>query len=123
MLLVQTFVAPSAIEGLGVFTEQKIVQRTLLWVLDRRIDLTWSKELFQALPDIVRSNLRRYASWDEIGQFWLYCTDDARFFNHSVKPNCFDDNLRTIAMRDIEPGEELTCLYTDWAIKHLIKGV
>jgi uncharacterized protein len=121
MLLVESFVAPSSIEGLGVFAARGVARGTLVWVLDRRLDRTWTLEQFRALPEAVRLNLRRYASWDDIGQFWLYCADDARFFNHADAPNCFDDNFRTTAMRDIAPGEELTCLYTRWAIEHLLE--
>lgn len=38
--------------------------------------------------------------------------EDADFLNHSCNPNCgIDGTLRIIAMRDIEPGEEITFDY------------
>ena len=46
---------------------------------------------------------------------YVLCGDDARFFNHSADPNCLDldDGAGgiTVAHRDIQRGEELTCDY------------
>lgn len=47
---------------------------------------------------------------------YVLCGDDARFFNHSEDPNCFDfysdeEQDLTAARRDIRTGEELTCDY------------
>ena len=43
----------------------------------------------------------------------MLCGDDGRFFNHSSTPSCDDsaDDI-TVAVRDIEIGEELTVDYT-----------
>jgi hypothetical protein len=46
--------------------------------------------------------------------------DDARFFNHADVPNIHDQDLTSIAARDIVCGEELTCKYSKWALKHLL---
>jgi hypothetical protein len=47
---------------------------------------------------------------------YVLCFDDGRFFNHSDSPNVIDgltpDTAQSsIAVRDIFPGEELTCDY------------
>ena len=45
---------------------------------------------------------------------YILCSDDARFFNHSDTPNTEsrevdgEDEVITVAKRDIQPGEELT---------------
>ena len=45
---------------------------------------------------------------------YILCSDDARFFNHSDTPNtesrevAGEDEVITVAKRDIQPGEELT---------------
>ncbi len=52
----------------------------------------------------------------------MLCGDDARFFNHSDTPNCFDfpdeRGGTTVAARDIDPGEELTSDYASFDANH-----
>jgi hypothetical protein len=120
MILVRTFVRTSSIEGLGVFAGENICKGAVVWRLERNFDRVYSLEDFGALPEAVRLNLAKYCSWDEIRKFWLMCVDDARFFNHADVPNIHDQNLTSIAARDIVCGEELTCKYSKWALKHLL---
>lgn len=48
---------------------------------------------------------------------YILCIDDARFFNHSSNPNTADFKVldeqepHTVAIRDIQPGEEITIDY------------
>jgi SET domain-containing protein len=120
MMLVRTFVGPSAIEGLGVFAGENIRKGAVVWRLDRNFDRVYSADEFNALPQAVRNNLARYCSWDEARRFWLLCVDDARFFNHADDPNIHDEDLASTAVHDIASGEELTCKYTGWALEHLL---
>ena len=119
-MLVRTFVGQSSIEGLGVFAGENIPKGTIVWRLNRNFDRVFSQDEFKALPQATLDNLARYCSWDETRLFWLFCVDDARFFNHADVPNVFDENLTSMAARDIPSGEELTCKYTGWALKHLL---
>jgi len=57
-----------------------------------------------------------YAYYDSEGQFYVLSSDDYRFTNHSENPNSKNTGAwRTIAIRDIQPGEEITWGYgPDW---------
>ena len=47
-------------------------------------------------------------------RIYILCSDDTRFFNHAETPNTEsrevdgEDEVITVAKRDIQPGEELT---------------
>ena len=49
-----------------------------------------------------------------LSHHYILCSDDARFFNHSDTPNTEsrevdgEDEVITVAKRDMQPGEELT---------------
>jgi SET domain-containing protein len=47
------------------------------------------------------------------GDYYQTYVDNMRFMNHSKTPNCMDTpDGKTIAIRDISIGEELTCDYS-----------
>jgi uncharacterized protein len=118
MLRVKTSVKPSRIEGLGLFAEERIPKGMVLWSFDPFLDQRfWPGEVAR-MSASAKAFLARYAYCDR-GTLVL-CGDHARFMNHSPEANCGSDSTRTltIALRDIEPGEELTDNYAtmedDW---------
>lgn len=119
MLVVRTAIGPSAIHGIGVFAEEPISKGTVIWRYCPPFDQVISEQDVNKLPDVGRAFLETYAyrSKDLNGQI-LLCGDDARFLNHSDDPNTEDQLFLTIASRDIQQGEEITCDYrdfcTDW---------
>jgi hypothetical protein len=116
MMMVRCYLAPSSIEGLGVFSTVDIKKGDLVWKYDPRFDVSIAKDdLENTLPHI-REFLERYTydhPW-EAGKLVLD-GDEGRFMNHSDSPNV-DLSLvdRGIALRDIPAGEELTCDYADF---------
>jgi hypothetical protein len=43
---------------------------------------------------------------------YVLCSDNAKFMNHSDEPNVDSGGVtEDVALRDIQPGEELTCDY------------
>ena len=108
---VPTYLGRSAIHGVGVYTPVFIPAGTVIWSFDPDVDWTLSDEEMERFPEKYRDKIRSYCFLDESGD-WILCGDNARFMNHSEDPNCDDWTTRsTIAHRDIEPGEELTCDY------------
>jgi hypothetical protein len=93
--------------GWGVFATRLIPQGTITWALDS-LDQRFTPEQIAALPAYARRLLHTYSYVDGAGRHIL-CWDHARFFNHSCAANClavgYDFEL---AVRDIQPGEELT---------------
>lgn len=103
MLLVKTYLDKSSINGIGLFANQFIPKGTLIWDLDLNFDgiFYWPND---------SEFLKKYCYRD--GDKYVLCVDDARFMNHSDTPNTSNGtNHETIANRDIEIGEEITCNY------------
>ncbi|HEX9887561.1 MAG TPA: SET domain-containing protein [Longimicrobiales bacterium] len=110
MFRVPTYLAPSPIEGIGVFTPLPIAAGTLLWEITTGVDWEMTPAELDGFPEPYQTSLRRWCYENERGLFVL-CGDNARFMNHSFAPNCDDSGELTVAVRDIAPGEELTCDY------------
>ncbi|MBP7846391.1 MAG: SET domain-containing protein [Candidatus Pacebacteria bacterium] len=114
MLLVKTKLDKSEISGIGLFADEFIKEGTVVWEYNPKFDLLYSKEEIEHLPVAFQEQLHKYSYLDKDYGKYLLCGDDARFFNHSDDPNCLDsvsDEDVTIAARDIQKGEELTCNY------------
>ncbi len=110
MLRVPTIVAPSSIEGVGLFAATNIRKGTVVWEFEQGVDWTIPKADFTRFPEPYRSWLRRYVYQSEAGHYVL-CGDNGKYMNHSFQPNCDDSGTVTVALRDIAAGEELTCDY------------
>lgn len=111
MLRVPTVVAPSPIEGVGLFATLPIAAGTVIWEFTPGVDWRIPVEEFALFPDPYRSWLLRYVYREPDGHYVL-CGDNGKFMNHSFDPNCDDvDGPFTVARRDIAAGEELTCDY------------
>src|SRR3990170_8284524 len=88
MLLIRTYIAASAIEGVGVFAAEPIRKGASIWRLDPDFDRLIPIEKYKAAPPHLRELLDRYAypSPDRHG-FMVYEVDNGRFMNHSERPN------------------------------------
>jgi uncharacterized protein len=116
MILVPTFVAPSQIEGVGVFAAEFIASGTMIWRLDTRFDRIIHRDELRELDQVQYSFARRYGySYPKDRNYWVIEFDNGRFMNHSAKPNtCFSDPHQGQAVRDIFEGEELVCNYGEF---------
>ena len=124
MLLIKTSLAQSTIHGIGLFAQETISRGAVLWRFTPGFDFYMPEHDVMATPEPLRTFLRTYG-WKSV-ESGLYCfaSDDARFWNHSDDPNCLSRHERgekehiTVAVRDIEVGEELTDNYAtfdaDW---------
>lgn len=112
MLLIPTYVAPSAIHGIGVFATAPVAAGQAVWRYEPGIDLVIPDERAASLPPAFRDFLATYAyrSVDVADGLVLSC-DHARFFNHDDRPNTETRPFVTYASRDILAGEEITCDY------------
>jgi uncharacterized protein len=111
MLRVPTVVAPSSIQGVGLFAAEPITAGTVIWEFTEGVDWRIPVAEFERFPDPYRSWLLRYVYREPTGCYVL-CGDNGKFMNHSFDPNCDDvDGPYTVAKRDIAEGEELTCDY------------
>ena len=124
MLLVKSYVAASSIEGVGVFAAEAIPAGMPIWRLDPEFDKLIPVADCGARPPYLKALLDRYAypSPDRPG-FLVYEIDNGRFMNHSETPNTdFSSDGAGIALRDIAPGEELTCDYRQFHAGFALRG-
>jgi uncharacterized protein len=116
MLLVDTTLGPSSINGLGCFTNQRIRQGETVWLFDQRIDFRLPLAAVGDLPWPAQDFFHKYGYVEVVGgeRVVTLCGDHAKHMNHSDDPNLvsLDEEIDSnIAARDIEEGEELTCDY------------
>jgi hypothetical protein len=96
--------------GYGVFATAFIPRGTFIWVLDAW-DRILSPAQVAALPPILQQQVEKYAYINAAGDSVL-CWDFGRYMNHSCAPTSLGlGESVEIAIRDIQPGEELTCEY------------
>lgn len=93
--------------GYGVVAKKMIPKGTITWVLDE-LDREFTPQEVKALSEPIKNTLDVYAYRNSAGNFIL-CWDNGRFVNHSFNSNCISTAYDfEIAVRDIEPGEQLT---------------
>ena len=103
----QVIIKTSLIEGLGLFSTQKIAKNTNLGIgwLSLPNDEKLLKDLFQSDEAV---------EWLKKNDMWIR-TPLGGFLNHSDSPNCIDEYVggivNLVTIRDIEEGEELTMDY------------
>ena len=93
--------------GHGVVATQFIPAGTIAWVLDA-LDREFTLQQFQQFDPLYQNILDTYSYRNSKGNYVL-CWDHGRFVNHSFKSNCLSTAYDfEIAIRDIQPGEQLT---------------
>ena len=114
MLLVNTRVLASLIEGVGLFAAEPIARGTVVWRFEPGLDLVVPETLIAELPEAAQAFFRRYAfPCPFFPGGLLMGFDNTRFVNHSATPNLDNTGPETIALRDIAEGEELTTDYDE----------
>jgi SET domain-containing protein len=113
MLLIDTYLDKSPIQGMGVFAKSAISKDTVIWRLDERFDRLIEVDVYESMTGPVKSYLDRYAYPRRSDpRFIVFEADDARYMNHADDPNFgFLSENEAVALRDIAAGEELTCDY------------
>ena len=116
MLLVETYLAPSPVEGLGVFAATFIPKGQLIWVLDPAVDLILSEAQLADRPQVYKGFIERYAYFDRGLNAYLLDGDHSRFLNHSGEPNLDFATMdgSGVTVRDIHAGEEIFCDYSQF---------
>ncbi len=116
MLLTKTRVEPSAIHGLGIVAAEELPKGTPIWKFQSGFDREFPPAALDALPPEAVAHLRWFAYCDSETGLWVLSGDHACFMNHSSTPNTgvspdAAGPVVTVSLRNIAPGEELTCDY------------
>lgn len=115
MLLVKTKLGISKIHGIGLLANQFIKKGTPIWKFSKGLDIKLSEAELLKLPQISQDFIQHFCYHSVVDDSYILPIDDARFFNHSKEPNVTsidvpdDPEGLEIALKDIEPGEELLC--------------
>lgn len=116
MMLIATYVAPSTIQGMGLFAAAPVEEGQVIWRFNPEFDRVIARSFYDEAPPFLRDYLDRYAypSWEDPSLLILEI-DNGRFMNHSATPNT-DYSVwgEGRARRAIGRGEELTCNYGDF---------
>ena len=92
--------------GDGLFTTIFIEKGTPLWKKDMN-DIIILMEEFETYRSLgLHEHIEKYATTDNEGN-WYYDNDNFRFCNHSDEPNVIFQEYTALALRDIQPNEEI----------------
>ena len=93
--------------GNGLVATKLIPKGTITWIMDP-LDRIFTPDEFYIIPHLYQEILETYTFRNNCGQLVL-CWDNGKYVNHSFKSNCLTTAYDfEIAIRDIQPGEELT---------------
>lgn len=120
MMLIPSYVAPSDIEGVGVFAAEDIKAGEIIWRLDTTFDRLIDSVHLTTLPPHMQEFMTRYAYPLHNDPLTLVLeVDNGRFMNHSAHPNTdFSEITVGYAKRDIAKGEEFVCNYSEFDPSH-----
>lgn len=116
MMLVPTYVAPSHIEGVGVFAAEDIPAGSLIWRLEPALDRLLSSSQIEALPPLHKEFVERYGyPYPHDSDLTIVELDNGRFMNHSTAPNTrFSDPDAGFTRVAVGAHDELTCDYAEF---------
>jgi SET domain-containing protein len=111
MYAVKTYLAPSPLDGVGVFAGEDIPKGALVWELVEGFDLVFAPEEVAKMPERSRAHIKKHAFFWK-NKYYL-CGDYGQFTNHSDNPNTgnIPGSMSEIALRAIKQGEEITADY------------
>ena len=108
--------------GYGVVATEFIPAGTITWALDD-LDREFTPSKLKRMNPLYQNILETYCYRNNKGNFSL-CWDYGRYVNHSFKSNCISTAYDfEIAIRDIQPGEELTDDYGYLNVSEPFKGI
>ena len=114
MVLVNASRGKSRIPGKGLIARELIRAGTVVWELQPGFDVVLTRAQFEELNPNSRDQVGRYIYTDVATGNYILCSDDAKYMNHSDTPNTRTEWHQTIAIADIQPGEEITCNYYEF---------
>lgn len=119
MLVVKTKIGQSKIEGIGLYADQFIPKGTITWKFDPRFDIYFDPKEVEVMSELQKDLIIHFAYLSKKSGKYVYSIDNTRFTNHSTNPNIAEDEklsegdaeICTVAIRDIQIGEEMTIDY------------
>ena len=110
----KTKIRQSSIHGLGLFADQMIPKDAEIWRFTPGFDRKLTREDILAFPKALQIWMYSYSWRSKKSKLYMLCPDDAKYINHARPSNCVsvyradEDEVVTVAVRNISAGEELT---------------
>jgi SET domain-containing protein len=119
MILFKTLIKESPGKGMGLFADEFIPKDSLVY--ENSTD-SIHKDDTETLSTFSSFYMDTY-TWN-VGEYIYHTTDDTMYINHADNPSV--DGVTGRALRDINPGEEITENYSTFdpeydTYKHLLK--
>ncbi len=117
MLLVETYIDKSPINGMGLFAGEIISSGRMIWRFQPGFDSVFTPHDLATLPDKARVFIEEFAVLSTETGNYILGIDNVRFANHSRVANATptkipgETELVSVANRDIKKGEEITVDY------------
>lgn len=111
MLLIEHYVAPSPIHGLGAFSAEFFPDGQKVWQFHNAVNAIVPASELMGLPIHVMNLFKARTEYIEDIDSFLTSLDGDQFVNHSDDPNTVKLGSEWFASRDIHPGDEITCDY------------
>ena len=106
MLLIEHYVAPSSIHGLGVFAATFVPKGTKVWVFHPAIDRIIPVSELEGLREHVIARIEKHGEYLPEQNAFVITADGDYYMNHSDDPNLEIRGGESFARRDIQAGEE-----------------
>lgn len=112
MLLVKTYIQSLPHKGIGLFSAETIPKGTVIHIEEYELDRVFSNEF--VLKKGLTSFFKHYGTYSKKEDNWYLCFDNARFINHSSKPNVgfIEASGESFALTNIPKDNEITVDYT-----------
>ena len=120
MMLVKTSVKESKIHGLGIFADQFISIGTEIWKFTPGFDLKFTREQILSFPKELQIYIYKYSWRSKKSKLYCFSSDNGKYFNHSIDSNVLseyrdnEEEVVTVAIKDINIGEEITDNYSSF---------
>lgn len=120
MFLYRTEVKPATnpAMGLGLFAKEFIPNSSVVWEYKKGFDIRFAPEQMNELNEAQKEHFIKYAWLEQMAnddQEYYYCNADlCGFTNHSKNPNISSRGHYTIAIKNIEIGQEILIDYSEF---------
>ena len=112
MLLIDTYLDKSKINGVGVFAKENVKKGEKIKEVRPEFEIEFDKENLPRMPLALARMVDNYAYEREKGsKIVVLGIDNEKYLNHSDDPSVDDDG---IALKDINIGDEITINYRDF---------
>ena len=112
MMLIDTYLDKSKIQGVGVFAKENIKKGERIKEVRPEFEIEFNSDNLPKMPLALANFINTHSYERELGSKILVMgIDNEKYLNHSDDPNVDDEGY---ALKDIKIGNEITINYKDF---------